>query len=874
MRSVVRPPRTPRGPGRHREPGRVVAGPLLDSKSRIPGGRPGAVPRPRLTGHLAAAPRSALTVLSASAGFGKTTLLTEWLATLPAKGPGVAWLSLDARDDDPARFWTYVVAALRTVHPDVGGAALALLGSAAAGRGVPHRAAQRPQRPAGRPAAGARRLPPRRGPRGPRRDGVPARPPAAAAAPGPRHPRRPAAAPGSPARPRRAGGGPAADLRFTAEEAAAYLNGSMGLSLAEGDVDGARRPHRGLDRRPAAGGAVDARPRRRQRVHRGLRRRRPLRRRLPRRGGARPPAGRGPRRSCCRRPCSTGSPGPLCDAVTGRRGGTRHARRPGARQPVPRRRSTTGGSGTATTTCSPTSCGRTSLEEQRAPRSPSCTAGPAPGSTTTAPGAGRRARPRRAGPRPRRGADGARLPRAARGPGRSPCSATGCAAARRGRPASGRCSACTLVGALAQVSDFDTIPARLDAIDDLLRPGRSTASAPLAGPAAARPRRRRRRRVPGAARAGRDVPRRAGARRAATSTARSRTPGEARALAQPDDDLTRAAAGALAGLASWTRGPRAAPTPPTREAVAGLQRAGHVADVLGCCITLGDIRRPRAGCDGALAATSRPSTWPPPSRAPPLRGTADMHVGIAGVLLERDDLAGAAEHLATSHASASTTGCRRTPTGGGSRRPGCATGRGRPRRALALLDEADRVYDGDYSPTVRPVPAVRARLRLRRGELAHAAAWAAERQLVRRRRAVLPAGVRAPDAGAAAARPAPRRARRRRARPGDPTCSPGCWRRPSRAAGGQRHRGRSCCRPRAHAAGATRPRPLGALDRAVTLAEPRGLRARLRRRGTAAGGAAQALRSGRAGGAYVRRPARRRDRHAARSPPRRHSSSR
>ena len=49
--------------------------------------------------------------------------------------------------------------------------------------------------------------------------------------------------------------------------------------------------------------------------------------------------------------------------------------------------------------------------------------------------------------------------------------------------------------------------------------------------------------------------------------------------------------------------------------------------------------------------------------------------------------------------------------------------------ALELLDEADRVYDGDYSPNVRPVPAVRARLRVRRGELGHADVWARERGL-------------------------------------------------------------------------------------------------------------------------------------------------
>jgi LuxR family maltose regulon positive regulatory protein len=55
--------------------------------------------------------------------------------------------------------------------------------------------------------------------------------------------------------------------------------------------------------------------------------------------------------------------------------------------------------------------------------------------------------------------------------------------------------------------------------------------------------------------------------------------------------------------------------------------------------------------------------------------------------------------------------------------------RGDPDGALALLDEAEDVHDTDYSPDVAPVPAVRARLRIRRGELRHAEAWARERQL-------------------------------------------------------------------------------------------------------------------------------------------------
>ena len=62
-----------------------------------------------------------LTLVSAPAGFGKTTLLSEWVAGC---GRSVAWLSLGKGDNDPARFLAYFVAALQTVRADVGKAAL------------------------------------------------------------------------------------------------------------------------------------------------------------------------------------------------------------------------------------------------------------------------------------------------------------------------------------------------------------------------------------------------------------------------------------------------------------------------------------------------------------------------------------------------------------------------------------------------------------------------------------------------------------------------------------------------------------------------------------------------------------------------------
>src|SRR5674476_331390 len=106
-----------------------MAGPLLETKFHVPRGRRGLVARPTLRERLSRGAESALTLVSAPAGFGKTTLLTEWLAAAPADGRSAAWLSLDQRDNDPAVFWTYLVAALKTAAHGVGAGALSLLQS-------------------------------------------------------------------------------------------------------------------------------------------------------------------------------------------------------------------------------------------------------------------------------------------------------------------------------------------------------------------------------------------------------------------------------------------------------------------------------------------------------------------------------------------------------------------------------------------------------------------------------------------------------------------------------------------------------------------------------------------------------------------------
>ncbi len=91
--------------------------PILVTKLYIPPPRPNVVVRPRLIERLSEGLQRKLTLVSAPAGFGKTTLISEWVAA--GRRP-TAWLSLDERDNDPTRFLTHLVAALQTIAATIG----------------------------------------------------------------------------------------------------------------------------------------------------------------------------------------------------------------------------------------------------------------------------------------------------------------------------------------------------------------------------------------------------------------------------------------------------------------------------------------------------------------------------------------------------------------------------------------------------------------------------------------------------------------------------------------------------------------------------------------------------------------------------------
>ncbi len=95
--------------------------PLVEAKLAVPSVRPRAVDRPRIRQLLDEGADAALTLVSAPAGYGKTTAVRAWCSSLDA---GLAWVTLDAGDSDPGRFWRYVATAVDRVRPGLGRGAL------------------------------------------------------------------------------------------------------------------------------------------------------------------------------------------------------------------------------------------------------------------------------------------------------------------------------------------------------------------------------------------------------------------------------------------------------------------------------------------------------------------------------------------------------------------------------------------------------------------------------------------------------------------------------------------------------------------------------------------------------------------------------
>jgi LuxR family maltose regulon positive regulatory protein len=200
-------------------------------------------------------------------------------------------------------------------------------------------------------------------------------------------------------------------------------------------------------------------------------------------------------------------------------------------------------------------------------------------------------------------------------------------------------------------------------------------------------------------------------------------------LRAADDHMGRAAAAALAGLAHWGGGDLDAAAAGYAEAIAGMEAAGNLADVLGCSLTLADIRSAQGRLREARSTLEHGLRVAADPEGPTRRGTVDMHVGLAEVLYEGNDLDAVRRHLDTADELGEHAGLPQSPY---RRRVVMARLRqaeGDLASALDLLEEAEQRFETDYSPAVRPVSATKARLRVARGEVDAARRWAREREL-------------------------------------------------------------------------------------------------------------------------------------------------
>ena len=680
--------------------------PLLATKLHAPRRRRGLVDRPRLAARFGdGRDRPALTLVSAPAGFGKTTLLTEWLADVDR----TAWFSIDAGDDEPGVFWAYVIRALRSVAPDVGEAAAAILAAAPASiepvlasllndldalDGDLHLVLDDYH------LVGAPEI----------HEGVAFLlehlPPTAHLVVATR------ADPPLPLARLRARGEllevRAADLRFTPDEARAYLNDAMGLSLGADDVT-------------ALGGRTEGWIAALQLAALSLRGRADTAAFIASFTGDdrfvvdylveevldRQPAD--VRAFLLRTSVLDRLTGPLCDAVTGGSDG----------------KATLESLDRANLFLVPLDSWRTwyryhhlfaeMLRARLADAEPREVVadlhrrasawfagdGDVPEAIAHAMAADDHERVaelvERAAPMLRRSRQEATLRRWLEWlPDR----------VYADRPV----LTIALVGARMSTGDLTGVAALLDSVEPWLDSDRVPVVFDHEEMA----------RLPAQV----AVYRAALALLAGDTAATLAHAHRALALTDPTDHFRRGSAAAIVGLVHWRLAELDAARERYRVAVREFTDAGFVPDVLGCSLALADIELALGRLGDAVRTYEAALALA--GDQPGVRGAADMHVGLAEVMVERADLGAAARHLRAAGELGDYAGL---PQNAYRRRVAAARLRhaeGDPAAALALLDEAAAVYNTDFLPSVRPIPALRARVHLAAGDVAAAARWADE----------------------------------------------------------------------------------------------------------------------------------------------------
>lgn len=200
-------------------------------------------------------------------------------------------------------------------------------------------------------------------------------------------------------------------------------------------------------------------------------------------------------------------------------------------------------------------------------------------------------------------------------------------------------------------------------------------------------------------------------------------------LAREDDDFPRGAASSLLGLASWTDGDLKTAHQMYSDGMAHLHKVGFISDVVGGSVVQADIRIIQGRLHEAMSIYERGLQLATKQGTSVLRGAADMHVGMSDLYCEHNDLDTAEQHLIKSKELGELNGLPKNPYRWRVAMARIQGVQGDLDGALDLLNEAEPLYVGDFAPNVRPIQALKARVWIKQGELEKALAWARTQKL-------------------------------------------------------------------------------------------------------------------------------------------------
>jgi LuxR family maltose regulon positive regulatory protein len=200
-------------------------------------------------------------------------------------------------------------------------------------------------------------------------------------------------------------------------------------------------------------------------------------------------------------------------------------------------------------------------------------------------------------------------------------------------------------------------------------------------------------------------------------------------FAPEDANLMIGGASSVMGLAAWASGDLETARRMTSDGMAKVRLAGYISSAIGGSIVLADIQIAQGNLNRAMTTYEQALQWAMESGTPVQRGAADMYVGMSSLYYEHNDLKTAKQHLLTSQALGELKGLPQNPFRWCAAMARIHEAQGDLDSALALLDQAENLYDGNFSPNVHPIATRKARMWVTQGRISEALSWVREQGL-------------------------------------------------------------------------------------------------------------------------------------------------